>query len=682
MTLSWTDPQPIGVADAAARFRLDGLSRYDRGDDPGPWRYAIIDLADRAAGDPIDELNLRMDQNSDLAQSLIIPRMYREKQRASWGATRSYPVYVRRGILDHLEGVLEGVVARLRCVAGIVPDRRLTDETKPGEALGPDIMVPAETVLTGIIDNGIAFASDAFMEAGQTRIAQCWIMDAPAPPMSPVSQGRLIEQGEIQTLLNAHTRAGLLDEAGFYREAGLIDMAEPGFKPAAMRLSHGTHVASLAAGFTGPLPSRPVLCAELPTPATGDVGSEDLVAAILMALDHILVQSTRFKRPDGKRPPLALVLSYGNFAGPHDGTGAMETHLATRLAQELADGMTTRLVLPAGNGNLSRCHASLGFAGTNTRTLRWALPPDDRTLSTVEIRTPALAQADVPGAVRVSLRPYGGPPSPVLGGAVGLATALKDDGGNTIATFSFDLGPAKESGVFTITTAPTENLANPAGLAAPGEWLIHVERGTLPATRKVEAWIERDETLRGFPREGRQSRFVDEHYATHDARGAPKDTDDVPPNPEGLVWRTGTLSGFATGVRNDTVVIGAYVESDGLPSLYSAHGPGIARLDPALSVREGPDAVEVGDDSPVRRGIFGAGSRRGSIVRLSGTSVAAPQTTRLIADKLAADPAFGQLQVHTQASSDDPAPPVPKKRVGRGRLKRRLRIGGVPNTEL
>jgi hypothetical protein len=45
--------------------------------------------------------------------------------------------------------------------------------------------------------------------------------------------------------------------------------------------------------------------------------------------------------------------------------------------------------------------------------------------------------------------------------------------------------------------------------------------------------------------------------------------------------------------------------------------------------------VAASDESPARYGIIAAGTRSGSVFRMTGTSVAAPQITRIIAERLA-----------------------------------------------
>jgi len=68
--------------------------------------------------------------------------------------------------------------------------------------------------------------------------------------------------------------------------------------------------------------------------------------------------------------------------------------------------------------------------------------------------------------------------------------------------------------------------------------------------------------------------------------------------------------------------------------------------------------MAVSDDSPSHHGLLAAGSRSGSCLALYGTSVAAPQITRWIADDLLAGGPGGRQDVANLAANP-PAPPPP-----------------------
>jgi hypothetical protein len=81
-----------------------------------------------------------------------------------------------------------------------------------------------------------------------------------------------------------------------------------------------------------------------------------------------------------------------------------------------------------------------------------------------------------------------------------------------------------------------------------------------------------------------------------------------------------------------------------------------------------------GDDSPSQRGMLGAGTRSGSCVAMSGTSVATPLALRALAREVVAGNAAGRQALHTLAQQDDvpgahPTPKPSSPRGGGGRLR-------------
>jgi hypothetical protein len=73
-------------------------------------------------------------------------------------------------------------------------------------------------------------------------------------------------------------------------------------------------------------------------------------------------------------------------------------------------------------------------------------------------------------------------------------------------------------------------------------------------------------------------------------------------------------------------VAGGYILADGRKAPYSSEGP--ARRGP----RAGPDFAMLCDESWSLRGVRAGGNRSGAVFRLTGTSAAAPQLARQIAD--------------------------------------------------
>src|SRR5262249_36947340 len=105
------------------------------------------------------------------------------------------------------------------------------------------------------------------------------------------------------------------------------------------------------------------------------------------------------------RPVQGIVInfSYGVFAGPHDGTAALEQDIEDRITEARGLGLELRVVLPAGNSFLARTHAHFTLRPGDVASLPWRVVPDDQTPSYVEIWLPGAAPATAAGS-RLTLR--------------------------------------------------------------------------------------------------------------------------------------------------------------------------------------------------------------------------------------------------------------------------------------
>jgi hypothetical protein len=147
-----------------------------------------------------------------------------------------------------------------------------------------------------------------------------------------------------------------------------------------------------------------------------------------------------------------------------------------------------------------------------------------------------------------------------------------------------------------------------------------------------------------------------------DLAGRPEEIDVGPSS----IKRYGTLNALATGRKS--IVIGGFRRSDYKASRYSGAGPIIDPPSIGGPWRDGPDATAVSDDTPVLHGVLAAGTRTGSMCAMNGSSVAAPQITRLIADLMTTGIASDRTAVQGIAKLADPAPPLPPQRGGAGRI--------------
>ncbi|MDM0108755.1 hypothetical protein QTH97_27685 [Variovorax sp. J22R24] len=125
--------------------------------------------------------------------------------------------------------------------------------------------------------------------------------------------------------------------------------------------------------------------------------------------------------------------------------------------------------------------------------------------------------------------------------------------------------------------------------------------------------------------------------------------------PRSVVRRAGTLNGVATGAASRVAAgyVGDWTDStqDRRPSSYSSSGPS------RDGTKVGPDYAFMTDHSLAVKGVRASGVRTGTVARLVGTSMAAPQYARelAVASKRSADKANEKV-----------APPPIDPRFGKG----------------
>jgi hypothetical protein len=654
----------------------------------------IINLQDEAGFNFIQHNFL---QDESLSPIYISP-FYADKLRAGGLSGEYFVAIATKGFFDELaqvDGVYEALRTAKKKIRLGAPFRTpALQNWKPNDPIPrlgdppvgpPDRGWPPETVVVGVIDDGIAFAHERFRTAADRSRVQCfWRMDP--PDESPgVDFGKEIckegANGIDALLLASSTAAGSVDEDRFYRAAGLIDFAEPGHKAAAWRIAHGTHVLDLAAGEdrAANVANRPIICVQLPTATTADTSGGDLADRVLLAVDYILERADAMAGAAGQLP-VVINFSYGLIAGPHDGTSELEQALNDRI---LARPDKLQIVLPAGNSHLSRCHAAVRFAALDEVVdLHWRVQPDDQTPSFLEIWLPH--EGALPPAahrVRLSVVTPGGVETALLGETHGTGVFIENDGEEICAARYRFISSPTERGHFRVELQPTARLQptvlpDALRIAPPGLWTVRLHNVSLTADQPVQLWIQRDDTPYGYPVRGRQSYFDDPRYVRFGVRGREIEEDSDPEQVASPsdVKRAGLVNAIATGA--ETIVAGGYLRRELLFARYSAGEPITPTrslpLDPNFRK---PDAALVSDDSKVHEGVIAAGSRSGSLVAINGTSVAAPQLTRWVANQLAAGNPGDRNAVKAQAIVDEsglPAtkPPFRPERGGWGRMLR------------
>jgi hypothetical protein len=519
-------------------------------------------------------------------------------------------------------------------------------------------MTAPRPVIVGVIDDGIAFAHERFRNsATDSRIEFFWVQDGVSTIPSPVPYGRQFDKAEIDNLLVQCTDAGWLNEDLVYARSGLLDFTRSGHKSVGWRVAHGTHVMDLACGFaTPPHIPVPIVCVQLPLRVTADTSGGNLAPFAIDAMGYILRCADQI---GGGSLPVVINLSYGIIAGPHDGTSDLEFAMDDLIQQRKAAGLSLEVTLPSGNNFLSRCHAEVSFAAVGASAkLPWRVLPDDFTPSFIEIWMP--------------FRPAGSGPDVeiVITSPSGVSRTIRDVHGDvrnwsvpggSYADVAYSHMPVTDRGRFVVTVQPTTLLDSTNPTAPAGIWTIEMTNLGLAPTQRINAWVQRDESLYGHPRRGRQSYFDDPAYQRFDHAGREIETDVG----NSMVKRFGTINAIATG-RN-TIVPGGYHRKELKPAKYSGSGALTPPLGQALA---DPNALVVSEDSMVHSGVLAAGTRSGSVVAMSGTSMAAPQLARWAAHRMANHQPADRAAAKTKAQLDEagkPNHPSPK-RGGAGRM--------------
>ncbi len=662
MVFKWSgsttgDRVPI---DAITYTRLlsDSLAFLD-----ADWWSAMIELKDTTIAD------FETKVLEEFPEGLLVPAAYDNADRSASKDRQFVSIFARIPVLDALnhKGNAFGVINVHLGLA--TPETWLNHEAQPAELKPIDLS--SKSVVMGMIDDGIGVAHELFRASRDTtRVEFCAVLPTqPDKTRNDVTQGRSLNKEEIEKYIEDFTWSDLLDEDLFYSRSGQIDLAAGKFSPISLRRSHGTHIMGISAGFDPEAEedARPIICSVLPPRVVADTSGISLLPALCLALQLLSKQASRY-RHGGERVPFVLNFSYGNFSGPHDGTSEVSRLLEYFLAQD--PEQKRWMTLPAGNGNLARCHGQLQFsdAGCDEIVLDLRVLPDDNTSSHVELWMPYADDTPPPDFVSVTVTPPFGPESAVVDAREGQKQTLHDDNGRVIATLLYTFEPAPTArGLITLAIEPTASLRPNQALAPSGRWKISVQPKDIAPEQKIEVWVRRDETLPGYRPGGRQSFFDNGCYERFGPFGAP-----LPVDPSGdtcPVRRAGTLSGFADGPS--PMVVAAYTEKTRQLSYYSAAGPLTHTPMTPPPPRNGPDASAEGDRSLVRWGVLSAGSRSGSYVRMNGTSVAAPRVARKASDAIAdwSSSARDWLACAVKENPFDLSPDANATRTGHGGIK-------------
>lgn len=573
---------------------------------------------------------------------LRIPKVY-----ASWAAPKGLRYCTAHVLPEFFRQIRPGA-----------PLHRLVQRFELGLALGgaadppdpasyPPSIPPGQRLrgkAIGLIDGGLAFANTRFLADGKARTAFFWRQDAAGVGRRPAGLGfgHELRGADIDQAMRNNTYAGMVDEDAVYRHFQLDDLRK--------NVNHGSHVMDLACGprtlasqvaGVPPQPNAPpswalaeddasraqLLAVQLDWSNIIDTSGGSMNVSVMDALMYLLSRCDQ-------DASLAVNLSWGTLAGPHDGSSVLEAAMDQLMA--LRQGRL-RIVLPAGNAYQSRAHANATLAKGQTMQLNWEAPPDDATQSFLEIWLPPDARG-----IEITVTPPGGhkalPAMPIgrsgLWGGTAASPACALIYPSRVAT-------GAHGTCALLALAPSFSFKSGAVTAPSGVWRVSIaNRGAQPVC--IDASIERDDVALGQNTGARQSRFSD---ALYDRSGNPDAWVDVPVSLQRqlsatLIRRSGSFNSLSTGKQSLSVggrrLLGARLPGAGSWALYSPRDP-----DPDASRPQRPGVVKVprrwaiSDENAALWGVRAAGTRSASTVRLVGTSSAAPQITREIFNALA-----------------------------------------------
>jgi len=386
--------------------------------------------------------------------------------------------------------------------------------------------------ITIIIDDGVNFAHPRFrMGDGSSRIDYAWVMDAPVvPPInkSAVKFGREWKRTDIETAIN---EAGNDPEA-LLREIGYLDYTRNDFHSAAQNISHGTHVADLAAGMDPKTAdvNRRIITVSLPSIATEDPSGITLGVFVLNAISYGLERARRILNELGKpNGAVAVNLSYAVSGGPHDGNGLFE-----RIIEELlqyhssqSGSTNTHVVVPAGNTFLNRTHSQFESDGPVNVEIPWRLRPGDGNSSFLEIWYPVTAKA-----VEITISSPTGQ-TWIFPSQCDLPQELNINGvplGRLSQDIPIQVFPHKRQRIM-LALCPTDGTLSGLPVVPHGIWEVSMKiKGS--GDKIVDAWIQRDTAPFGYRPLGVQSYFDDPDYERfNDANGDWKEDDNQSPVP-------------------------------------------------------------------------------------------------------------------------------------------------------
>lgn len=554
-------------------------------------------------------------------------------------------------LLDHLSDPACDCIGPLASgVAGIAPDT--------AALLSPQAMpiTGQRSAIIGVIDYAIPFAHrDLTTASGHSRVAACWLQgaepvaDGTAPADLPF--GREIRGAWLDDLRVGAAGQPPQSEDQIYRRTGALRTLRTGPRQGpglAARVSHGAAITWLAAGCppddsmaNAKARQCPLIAVSLPDHLVADTSGAFAPYFIQAAIIFIVNRARRLARElqaDGHQGsvPLVINLSFGATTGPRDGSDSL-VQLQDLIARCTRDELDpVHFVLPSGNHRQERLHGVIARG----QAVDWQIPPDDPTPNVVEIWGPDQpAPADQP-AIELNVTLPGGQVVCTDFGDARDGISCLISGGVEIARIYRQFRHISQRGgedcdcwrqCVTVVTAPTRPSALQFRGAPSGFWQLSLASGP---EGPLSIDVQRDDRLPAFPGMRRQSRLFDASYQRHDRHGRTVETD--PGDTQSVLRRKGSANAYASGVTQlrvgGAIRLKQITVAEPLPPAPGS--PRVALYAGLLDTGSPGDLLAQSDRSELLAGVAVAGSRSGSRGVASGTSVAAPQVTRWLAEAL------------------------------------------------
>ncbi|NND03978.1 MAG: S8 family serine peptidase, partial [Acidimicrobiia bacterium] len=480
------------------------------------------------------------------------------------------------------------------------PVTELRTSAKPtGRKLGTPRAIDQARVVVGIIDvGGFDFAHPDFLRSGEPRFRAIW--DQGGPGAGTGAQGRIPEVRYGTVITPAMMKAAMKDAD----VAGVLPhdfMPQSSTRPG----SHGTHVASIAAGNSGVCPEAHIVGVTIAL--SGDELERRSTFFDSTRLAHAVDFITEYAANVGL--PVAINISLGTNGHAHDGTSPIARWIDTKLSRPgrcvcVAAGNSGQeaATFDGDIGYLSgRIHASgrIPARGLNA-DLEWQVVGNgivDVSENEMEIwyragdefcvqvRSPSGCESEWVGPGEF----YENQPLPSK---------------TFLSVYNERYLPANGQNRISIFLSP--NLKSPINGIEAGTWTVRL-KGIEVRDGRYDAWIERDDP-RPLGRLGDSQAWLFPSYFSS--------TSNVDSN---------SVSSLACG--RDVIAVGNADMSQDQIHVSSSQGP-------TWDGRPKPDIAAPGSDIVAANG-FAGGEDRDMWVSKTGTSMASPYVTGVAAVMLA-----------------------------------------------